>query len=361
MSRKKLLSNLSILSIAAATFLFVGNTPALAQQGSERSQFVRNLRLGDRGLDVKALQIILNSDTETRIAPSGSGSPGQETDYFGQLTLQAVIRFQNLHKKDIFAKAGISGATGFVGTATRSVLEEKNTAVSAIGAAPVTPPSTAPAATRTSQTNSVFSPLSLAGAPRITAAVKQKVFLYRALPAQVAPKGTVTLSGSGFDATENTVHFAGTAIPNLPSADGKTINVPLPGDLALQKHEVWVENKNGTTKGSPSPIRFLVTNTPVDPPKIIAVNPSLVSIHEDTIVITGTGFAPAGNNFYTSLGTAMNLSSSDGKTISLKLNSLSNLEKVKNPDLRGITISLWMSIQNENGTQIDPFPVPVTL
>jgi hypothetical protein len=51
------------------------------------------LQLGDQGTEVKALQKILNKAGFV-IAASGVGSPGQETEYFGSLTRQAVQRFQ---------------------------------------------------------------------------------------------------------------------------------------------------------------------------------------------------------------------------------------------------------------------------
>jgi len=69
--------------------------------------------------DVKRLQQLLNSDPDTRIAASGIGSPGNETDYFGSLTEQAVQKFQVKHG---LAAPGDSGY-GYVGPKTRAVLQ----------------------------------------------------------------------------------------------------------------------------------------------------------------------------------------------------------------------------------------------
>jgi DNA-binding beta-propeller fold protein YncE len=55
--------------------------------------FIRSLRLGIQDPEVRNLQTFLNNNGFT-VSASGSGSPGNETSYFGRMTLNAVCRFQ---------------------------------------------------------------------------------------------------------------------------------------------------------------------------------------------------------------------------------------------------------------------------
>ena len=82
------------------------------------SALTRSLDIGSTGADVRTLQKILNSDSATRIAASGVGSPGNESTYFGAATSAAVKKFQSKYG---IAKQG-NAAYGFVGPATRAKL-----------------------------------------------------------------------------------------------------------------------------------------------------------------------------------------------------------------------------------------------
>jgi len=85
-------------------------------------RFITNLKQGMSSTAVKYLQVVLNSHSATRIAVSGVGSPGNETNYFGSLTKSAVIRFQEKYYNDILAPWGFTNGTGYVGRTTMEKL-----------------------------------------------------------------------------------------------------------------------------------------------------------------------------------------------------------------------------------------------
>lgn len=72
--------------------------------------FTQDLFYGVTHPEVKSLQQYLNSIGFT-IAPSGAGSPGQETNFFGALTRAALIKFQKVR--------GIMPTLGYFGEITR--------------------------------------------------------------------------------------------------------------------------------------------------------------------------------------------------------------------------------------------------
>ena len=95
--------------------------PSAAASLSLTPLFVRALRLRDTGTDVQRLQIYLNTHG-FRLAGSGPGSPGQETERFGALTYAALIRFQEANAAAILVLLRLTKGTGYFGSSTIAVV-----------------------------------------------------------------------------------------------------------------------------------------------------------------------------------------------------------------------------------------------
>jgi peptidoglycan hydrolase-like protein with peptidoglycan-binding domain len=88
--------------------------------------FKRDLTVGSKGDDVKALQQFLNAKGY-KVADTGAGSPGNETTYFGSLTKAALAKYQ--------AAVGISPSVGYFGPKTRAYIAT----LAVVPVAPVAP------------------------------------------------------------------------------------------------------------------------------------------------------------------------------------------------------------------------------
>ena len=77
------------------------------------TSFTRDLQVGSTGDDVRALQVYLNAKGYM-LAPTGPGSPGNETTRFGSITKAALIKLQKA--------AGITPLSGYFGPKTRAFI-----------------------------------------------------------------------------------------------------------------------------------------------------------------------------------------------------------------------------------------------
>jgi len=162
---------------------------------ADLSMLNRNLKLGDQGPDVLLLQQFLNTDPDTQIATVGVGSKGLETDYFGLLTKAAVMKFQNKYRREVLYPAGLFAPTGYVGVMTRAKLSALTTASTV--------------------------------SPATTVVKTTKPAIFSVSPGRVRLGDTVTVTGTNFTPTGNTVILGDgpidTRFENLSSPDGKTI------------------------------------------------------------------------------------------------------------------------------------------
>lgn len=150
----------------------------------------KNLKVGSSGADVLALQKLLNSASDTRIADAGAGSPGNESDTFGSRTKTAVIKFQEKYASEILVPAGLSKGTGMVGVSTRAKLNAL-CGVAAATSAPANSSVTIPAAAAAPVLT-----VSTASQPARTLAPKGAIYV---------PFTNVTLTAGSIDVTVNSV------------------------------------------------------------------------------------------------------------------------------------------------------------
>lgn len=102
--------------IAPASQTEVKETPKTANL-----VFKRDLKIGDKGPDVKKLQEYLNGRGFI-VSETGNGSPGNETELFGPGTARALKEFQETYADILLAPFGLEEGTGFFGQATRNFI-----------------------------------------------------------------------------------------------------------------------------------------------------------------------------------------------------------------------------------------------
>lgn len=113
---------LAITFVIIAIMAFVATPTTNAQTVTTTStstiplcEITRGLTIGSSGEDVRCLQRYLNWSGFT-VAATGSGSPGNESTYFGSLTANAVTRWQNANASQVLVPAGLTSGTGYFGS-----------------------------------------------------------------------------------------------------------------------------------------------------------------------------------------------------------------------------------------------------
>jgi len=98
-------------------------TTAVPKMVSVSPFFTKALSFGNVSSDVKRLQQILNSDSETTVSAAGAGSTGKETTYFGPATKAALQKFQCKYN---IVCLGTPSTTGYgnLGPKTRAKIQE---------------------------------------------------------------------------------------------------------------------------------------------------------------------------------------------------------------------------------------------
>ena len=184
--------------------------------------FNRYLQKGDRGSDVLMLQKVLNTDADTAIARDGNGSLGRETDFYGELTKQAVIKLQKKH--DLGNRYGFFTIySGALDDKTRLFL---NTRLSGTTFSATTTATSTATSTRNSErqerVNDTF---------RRSQISNSLPYIQSITPRSVTNGDFVTITGRNFSTTTpNTIRMMYNSVATI-SPDGRTLNFQVNSSL----------------------------------------------------------------------------------------------------------------------------------
>lgn len=110
-----------IVYVFVATLLL----PAHLVHAGSCAQLSSNLKWGAKGEQVRVLQQMLNKNKATQVAALDVGSPGMEGTFFGKATYVAVKKYQELHAEELLIPQQLKTGTGYVGNATRALLNKE--------------------------------------------------------------------------------------------------------------------------------------------------------------------------------------------------------------------------------------------
>ncbi len=344
-------SHVKLKFFITVSILFVlFGTRASAFTVSDCDKLSQNLRIGMSGADVLALQRILNMEQATQVSLTGSGSPGNETSYFGTKTKIAVIKFQELYRVDVLTPAGLVSGNGFVGTYSRAKLHglcvvslaSTNTHAS------TTPPPTPPIAPvlLPKATTSTQIPAGIINPSTSSTSVSGKTPYIIYPSSYSAHQGAkVSIYGGGFTDMNNTVTLGALTWTGLsPSAMG-TLDITIPQDAAKGKFDLWFSNAKGQSNKS----FIVVTDVNSADPQVTSFTPISGPTYT-SITLTGKGLSKDWNEIYLGSKIIKGITSPDGTTLTFKA-EIDVPGVSPGQDVAGVNVSapLWFYVVNPNG------------
>lgn len=215
--------------IAALQAQISGMSATPSSTSAGMCTFTKDLTVGSSGMDVKCLQQYLNSAGHV-VAPSGAGSPGMESEYFGSRTQSAVGKWQTAN--------GVSPAAGYFGAKSRA----KYSMLMASVPPTTTPPTTTPGPVTGPMGTGLM--VGTATQPAATLAVQNGVHIpFTAFTLKASSDGAVTVDSLMVERTglANDAAFSGLVVldENMMSltATPKTLNsnhqALLPDDIII--------------------------------------------------------------------------------------------------------------------------------
>ncbi|MFP4616885.1 MAG: hypothetical protein ACLFNR_01855 [Candidatus Paceibacterota bacterium] len=338
-----------VFLVSMAPFLLFGVVMdnAFYLEASTDLDLVRSLSLGDSGSDVKKLQIFLNSDPETQLANSGPGSPGQESEYFGPLTKNAVISFQEKHASDVLHPLGLSRGTGYLGPSTKAKVkeltkrsgsedsdDEKNK--SEEGDDETSTGSEDVEEKPNNQNDEAGDDIS---EEALDEEDLKKGFdwmhtdeLMLTQPSRYSGKRGERLDLHGFGFTDdNTVHFGDDlSLKNIEAQGENLISLDVPDDISSGYHDIMVENDKGITEDSQA--FFVVLDDDSDPPVIESVEPESGGWGTE-ITVYGSNFDEDWNMVRTPFGIFEGITSKDGESLKFSIENPYEHDDIEEIDL----------------------------
>jgi len=366
------ISNLTSKVLLTA-LIFTFNIISVGFVQAQTFDFYRSLKVGDEGQDVLILQKILNQDPDTRIAQSGIGSLGNETIYFGNLTKNAVIKFQNKYRNEVLVPAGLYVGTGYFGPSTIGFIEGSfNTGTISVDNQNTQPTQSSKSfeellveiiairdfaeqlnqQKKTEQSAQIESSKNIKPKPLKDSNMtvdqsklirSDSIELYFVSQTVFEPGVELTVVGGGInkDSEIYFFNFENDKVVSSVKIESNFIFFEAP-NLSEGEYEIYIKNGNFISK----PLVVEIVGD-YNPPKISSVSPSSIS-YGDTVTIKGSNFESQ-NIIITPLGTYQ--SSSNGSEIKFVVDRFSNLPtngEVVSPveqKIEGI-----IQVQNSNGS-----------
>ncbi len=307
---------LSALSASVASAqVYYPSVPA--SYGAGCITLSRDLSLGSRGADVRSLQALLVSQNYP-----GSGS-WMVTGYFGTATQAAVRMFQQ--------SRGLP-ATGYADAATRAVISQCGLS----GQGGINNVNT----NYNYNYNNPFPTLpsypTYPTYPTYPSYPSQGVSVTALSPSSAQAGASVTIYGTGFDFSNNTVYVGSTPIANIASYSGASLTFTVPAYLTGTV-QVYVANSRGTSNALTLAITSYnqgcsypygtgygnsctcsypyYANCASGMPTLSALVPNSGAVGS-SVTVYGSGFSATGNSVRFGVGVIANLNSSDGQSVS---------------------------------------------
>lgn len=251
------MTSLSVKISLLSLFLALVISPVFSTvQAAETSA---SLRSGSREPVVKLIQYILNLDPATKVATSGEGSLGQETEYFGPRTVLAVYKFQK--------KYGITGETGRIDLQTLKMMvylapkmmqaQQSRKSVIPTDWPEAGAVTTVRAPIKSYSTSVITRPTRSTVAPVVKLATPK---LYSLSPSMASNNQAMTIYGEGFTKTGNNIVTKFKAINSVASADGRTLTFNFSMPMSSEALNSINSLPSGVISSLAVPVSLYVTN-----------------------------------------------------------------------------------------------------